>query len=103
MDIMFPKPTKKSKRPRRHFDPSVQKDYCEYCGATDLIDPPHHIRPKKMGGSRDVTINDPDNGITLCRRCHDRVHHRAGEYITPEELRLAKQKNAPDIPGHGFT
>ena len=42
---------------------------CAVCGcnAVDI----HHIEPKGMGG-RDM--NDIDNLIALCRRCHEMAH-----------------------------
>jgi 5-methylcytosine-specific restriction endonuclease McrA len=87
--LMFPKVTHRKKKTRPKFKPG--KPYCQYCGSNQLIDPPHHIELKRMGGSSRPEVHSEDNAITLCRVCHDKAHHRIkGQYISPEELRAAK-------------
>jgi len=74
----------------------MAKECCEWCGSAEMIDPPHHIEPKKMGGSRRPEIHDATNLITLCRSCHNKAHGLVpGEKITKEQLR---EKNKP--PAH---
>ncbi len=88
--MMFPKPQHKKKRKQRHFK-TPAKDYCQYCGSTYMIDPPHHIIPKQMGGTNRPEVHSEDNAITLCRRCHDRAHGLGSESkLTVEQLRAAK-------------
>ena len=95
---MFPKP--KKRRKPKHNIMQYAKDYCQYCAAYNIkqitsiciIDPPHHISAKKMGGSSDPAIHDPSNLITLCRYHHDCAHRKVkGHYISPEQLREAKR------------
>lgn len=50
--------------------------HCQICGAIHSLDE-HHIQPKGMGGSKDPTVEAPENKITLCRTCHRNIHdHR---------------------------
>jgi 5-methylcytosine-specific restriction endonuclease McrA len=66
----------KAKPSQRQFPKGTQKDYCQVCGSTRMIDPPHHIVNKGSGGTSRPEINDPANAITLCRSCHDQAHGR---------------------------
>ena len=96
---MIPKP----KRPTKKRPESIMKyakNYCQYCKIygrpahtdTGIIDPPHHIENKGMGGSRRPEIHSPDNLITLCRYHHDCAEHKVkGVFITREQLREAKR------------
>ncbi len=43
--------------------------YCEICGVLRNLDP-HHVIPKRMGGSKDPAVHDEGNVMTLCRSCH---------------------------------
>ena len=45
------------------------RHHCTECGATDEELHVHHILPLSQGGT-----HDPDNLITLCRRCHANMH-----------------------------
>ena len=99
---------KPKKRRKLKYDiMKYAKDYCEYCAVSGkllsgietsfIIDPPHHILPKQMGGSSNPAIHHPDNLITLCRYCHDAAHHKIkGYYISPDELKRAKEGNNAD-------
>lgn len=50
---------------------------CAKCGTEyNLI--AHHIINKH---DRPDLINDTDNGIALCRRCHIKVHQKQGEFV----------------------
>ena len=95
---MFPKPKRKPKP--KHNIMQYAKDYCQYCKVhgvllTDtiyIIDPPHHITFKSLGGSSNPAIHHPDNLITLCRYHHDCAHRKVkGHYISPEQLREVKR------------
>jgi len=46
---------------------------------------PHHIRPKALYPD---LIYDVDNGVTLCERCHNRLHSVYGPISAPEEFEL---------------
>ena len=94
---MIPKP----KRPTKKRPESIMKyakDYCQYCAVygrddhpdTSIIDPPHHIEPKQMGGSSRPEIHSPENLITLCRYHHNCAEHKADEFINREELKEVK-------------
>lgn len=41
---------------------------CQVCGSTDNVEG-HHLIDYAFGGAA-----DPDNIITLCRKCHNAVH-----------------------------
>ena len=44
---------------------------CQICGATENLHV-HHVVPLGMGGSDERDV--PENMITLCAACHDKVH-----------------------------
>ena len=97
---MIPKPKPKRKRKPKHNIMQYAKDYCQYCAVfgrpghenASIIDAPHHITFKSLGGSSDPAIHDPSNLITLCRYHHDCAHRKVkGHYIGPEQLREAKR------------
>jgi hypothetical protein len=44
---------------------------CQGCGLTTPAIECHHMEALKMGGSRDAVVNSPENGLGLCRFCHD--------------------------------
>jgi len=50
---------------------SRDKYTCQICGRANLSKPNcHHIIPIGRGGS-----SNPSNLITVCRHCHERIHH----------------------------
>jgi len=71
--MMFPKPPKRGKgpAPRKVVLAVLERDNwtCQRCGTMRNLDRPHHIFPKGRGGG-----HDPDNQVTLCRKCHSWVH-----------------------------
>jgi len=96
---MFPKP-KKHRKKRPESIMKYAKDYCQYCAIygrpdhpdTSIIDPPHHIEPKRMGGSSNPAIHDPANLVTLCRYHHDCAEHKVkNKFISKDELRETKR------------
>jgi 5-methylcytosine-specific restriction endonuclease McrA/transposase-like protein len=50
---------------------------CLYCGSTEDLQA-HHINPKSTHPREAL---DPDNGITVCKGCHGRIHR--GECSAP--------------------
>jgi 5-methylcytosine-specific restriction endonuclease McrA len=49
---------------------------CQDCGCTGTPDNPitvHHKVPRRWDASR---IMDPENEVTLCRKCHDKRENR---------------------------
>jgi 5-methylcytosine-specific restriction endonuclease McrA len=78
--VMFPKPTKRIKNKKALK--AAEKPYCELCGRTGHIDPPHHIIFKSQGGD-----DAPENLITLCRDCHNDAHGKGpSKKTTPKEV-----------------
>ena len=49
---------------------------CAKCGMTgdNRTMVAHHIRARKQGGG-----NTADNGMTLCRSCHKKIHKKEGK------------------------
>lgn len=50
---------------------------CEKCfeeGRATLMEEVHHILPVSRGGS-----NDQSNLMSLCRSCHNKIHHELGD------------------------
>ncbi len=50
---------------------------CEGCGRTELAVDVHHLRSFTgfEGAARRMVAFDPDNLISLCKVCHQAVHH----------------------------
>lgn len=96
---MLTKPKRRNK-PRPVSIMKYAKDYCQYCNVhgrpnhsdTSIIDPPHHIGNKGMGGSSRPEIHSPENLITLCRYHHNCAEHKVKEeFISREQLRETKR------------
>jgi hypothetical protein len=49
------------------------KNQCAICGAGRDLDR-HHVRPRRMGGSRDPGVLSEENLVIVCRRCHTNLH-----------------------------
>lgn len=49
---------------------------CRRCGATRFLEI-HHERPVSAGGG-----NEAENLVTLCSRCHRRLHEHSGRATT---------------------
>lgn len=51
--------------------------YCEMCfreGKMTPVQEVHHIVPISQGGT-----NEPDNLMSLCRSCHEKIHYKLGD------------------------
>ena len=51
--------------------------YCEQCyreGRITMMDEVHHIVPVSRGGT-----NEDSNLMSLCRSCHNKIHHDLGD------------------------
>ena len=74
---------------RRNRERAIKRDQyrCQYCRRCDSVYPNtdlhvHHIRPIKKAGTHEL-----ENLVTLCNRCHNRLHNRTDERDTyPPEL-----------------
>lgn len=52
----------------------ARDDYtCVTCGDRGVYLEPHHIKPRR---THQHLIFDVSNGVTLCKRCHDRTKWR---------------------------
>ena len=47
---------------------------CQKCGSTEDVQA-HHVEPVAL---HPELSDDPDNGLTLCKRCHREVHNQDG-------------------------
>lgn len=59
-----------------------QHPLCEQClkeGRLTLVDEVHHILPISQGGK-----STPDNLMSLCRSCHNKIHLELGDRHTHE-------------------
>lgn len=63
---MSERPTQNQKKSIRDRD----NRSCQNCGRTNTELHVHHIVPLKDGGS-----NNPENLATLCKECHNAIHH----------------------------
>ena len=50
---------------------------CQNCGKLNCYLEPHHIIPKRVDRDR---IYDIDNGITLCRKCHQMTFYKEDKF-----------------------
>ena len=57
---------------------------CEICGMTTNLDR-HHIVPKRMGGRKNPAIHHQTNLMTLCRRCHQKLHDENWEVVRSQD------------------
>lgn len=63
------------KRIRDHY--AAAHPFCERCFANGILTPVdevHHIVPVSRGGT-----HDPANLMSLCRSCHNKIHHEMGD------------------------
>ena len=61
---------------------SKQHPLCEHClkeGRLTSVDEVHHILPVSRGGK-----STPDNLMSLCRSCHNKIHIEMGDRRTHE-------------------
>jgi len=58
----------------------IRDDYaCQKCGKTGCELHPHHlIQVKDLIGKDEGMIYEVDNGITLCKECHRKIHRKRG-------------------------
>jgi len=88
----------------------VNDDFtCQICSAKGVYLEAHH---KNGWNAFPDERYDLDNGVTLCKRCHDRFHETYGyggntkyqfdEYSKVAELlrKLASKENPPDFLSH---
>ncbi len=57
---------------------------CEICGTIRNLDR-HHVIPRRMGGSKNPTVQDDSNLMTLCRSCHRNLHEGRWELVRSPE------------------
>ena len=57
---------------------------CEICGTIRNMDH-HHVIPKRMGGSKNPTVQDESNLMTLCRSCHRNLHEGRWDLVRSPE------------------
>ena len=57
---------------RRILKEEIMKGYCEKCGSKKNLTI-HHI--KKVAEYPELK-NNPDNCITLCKKCHQKIHQK---------------------------
>jgi len=71
----------------------IPKDERYYGGGLDLQ--VHHIQPRSQGGSDDL-----DNLVTVCGRCHSRLHEHSGPAILAyrEFFRAYSKTGISDVP-----
>jgi len=80
--IKFPKGQNPNKKHSRHPDYTIwakmikERDSyeCQICGSTENLNS-HHYEGLKVN---DMQSLDLDMGVTLCKKCHDRVHSQPG-------------------------
>lgn len=57
----------------------------------------HHRRPRGMGGSSRSDTNDADNGLAVCRVCHNIVEHRR-EWSRANGFLVSQAETPGDVP-----
>lgn len=85
---------KTTKRKYGHSWSKIRKAYvsvhpfCEECfkkGIIVPVDEVHHILPLAEGGS-----HNEDNLISLCKKCHAKIHGERGDYKDDKRYRVYK-------------
>jgi 5-methylcytosine-specific restriction endonuclease McrA len=69
---------------------------CQICGETHRLQA-HHIYP---GSTHPMLSNDVDNGITLCKKCHKKVHKLPGCGL--HEIAACSQRIKQDLDDKGI-
>lgn len=70
---------------------------CERCGAAEAVQT-HHRRPRRLGGSSDVSTNLPSNLVHLCVACHGLIEsHRNWAYEAGLLLHAAADPRATSV------
>ena len=70
---------------------------CEICGTIRNVDH-HHVIPKRMGGSKNPTVQDESNLMTLCRQCHQKLHRDTWTIQRSQEiLRVMDTKTGDQV------
>lgn len=64
------------------------EENCEICGCSEYLQVHHFYYKSSYGHLR----YDPENAITLCRKCHFILHHQDPKKITDEIIDLRGQK-----------
>lgn len=69
---------------------------CQICGETHRLQA-HHIYP---GSTHPILSNDVNNGITLCKKCHKKVHKLPG--CSLHEIASCSQRIKQDLENKGI-
>ena len=59
---------------------------CQICGGSGCVIHAHHIIPQRV--NRDLIL-DVDNGITLCRECHESTYNREELFVDELQMMVA--------------
>ena len=71
--------------------------HCEICGSVHGLDS-HHVKPRRMGGTKDPAVHDESNLMTLCRGCHRNIHDgRWNPVRSPEGISVVDPHSGEQI------
>ena len=72
-------------------------DNCEICGRNQGLDR-HHVVLVHMGGSKNPSVQNASNILTLCRDCHRNLHEGRWQLIrSPKEIRITDTSTGAQV------
>jgi 5-methylcytosine-specific restriction endonuclease McrA len=66
------------------------EEKCQSCGGNYRLGQHHIIFRSKYGSSRKEERDSDDNLVTLCKKCHDKIHARQMIILVNKDMKYIK-------------